>query len=280
MDKPDKIILSDGSYFSEGRSGVLAGAGILILAAIIIFTQMDMSGTTLMDFAGLFVLVGFWVIWMAFYAFLGLAHKFSDKRAINLLFEQEIWQQWQFKSDEWRGIVEKEYQTMRPEDGLGAYVGAVYSGCLGLVIAAILAGVGKFVVEDEQAEPIFMICAVAAFFLLVGVGLFQPLQQRNKARKYLRRTLRVLAPRVWFGRDGIYHEAFGYTSLKDLEKVNDHRKKLKTIKFTVKVVTVMGSSGRFSRSIDFVPLSFSVPSGYDEEAARLVHRYRLELLQS
>ena len=138
------------------------------------------------------------------------------------MFEKEIWQRWQLRSDEWQDIVEAEYQTMCPEGGAGAYIGAVYRSIAGLVISTILVGVGKYAIKDEQVMPIILICAVAVLVLFAGVGLFQPLQERNKAKKYRRKALRVLEPRVWFGAEGAYHEASGYTSLKELKNVNDH----------------------------------------------------------
>jgi len=270
MDKPEKLILSNGeSYFSLGRNGVLVGIGVMVLTGGIALTQTD---ATLADLLlPMAALSTFWLFWVAINIIIGLIHKFSAKRDINRLFEKEIWQHWQFRSDEWQGIVEAKYQTMYPKGGAGAYIGAVYSTIVGLVISTIMVGVGKYVIKDEQVMPTIFICAGAVLLLLVGAGLFQPIQERNNARKYRRKALRVREPRVWFGAEGVYHEAFGYTSLKELKDVNDRTKTLKTIKFTVKV--------SLPHSIHYQPVSFLVPSGYKQQAARLVRRYRQERLR-
>jgi hypothetical protein len=275
MDKPEKLVLNDESYFSMGRSGALAGIGMMIFAGGIALTQTDATLADLvLPFGALSI---FWLAWVAINTIVGLIHRLSTKRDIDRFFEQEIWQHWQLRSDEWQGVVEAEYQTMCPEGGASAYIGAVYSTIAGLVVSAILVGVGKYVIKDEQAMPIILICAVAVVILLAGVGLFQPIQERNKARKYRRKALRVLEPRVWFGAEGVYHEASGYTSLKELRNVNDHTKTRQTIKFTIEVTTGGGSSSPMATYHQ--PVSFAVPSGYEQQAARLVRRYRQERLR-
>jgi hypothetical protein len=221
----------------------------------------------------------FWLLWLAINITIGLIHRFSAKREINHLFENEIWGQWQFRSDEWQNLVNAEYRTMFPEGGAAAYIGAVYSSVAGLVISGILVAVGKFAIEDEQAMPIILISAGAVFLLFVGVGLFQPVNERNKARKYRQKALRTLEPRVWFGAEGVYHEAFGYTLLKELKSVKDRTKTLKTIEFTIKATTIIGGRGSSSESTYYQPVSFSVPSGHEGQAAQLVRRYRQERLR-
>ncbi|MCJ7623453.1 MAG: hypothetical protein MUO76_08105, partial [Anaerolineaceae bacterium] len=77
---------------------------------------------------------------------------------------------------------------------------------------------------------------------------------------------RILEPRVWFGSEGVYHEFFGYTSLKELYKVS-HSKRKKTIKFTL------------DYDGDISLLEIPVPFGYEQQAAQLVRRYRQERLE-
>lgn len=272
MDRPQKLILDDGSYFSTGRNITLLGIGFLVFAGGIVLTQ---EGVALIDLAlPLAALGAFWLAFMAIYVVVGLIHQFNDKRNINRLFEGEIWQYWQLRSDEWRGVAEAEYQEMLPEEGAGAYVGAVYSGAVGLALGAILVVVGRFVVKDEQALPIIFICAAAVVLLLIAIGLFQPLHERHKASQYRRKALRVLEPRVWFGAEGVYHEARGYTSLQELIKVTDQTRS-RRVKFTIEVTTGGGDEpmATFKQ-----PVSFAVPAGYEQQAAQLVRRYRSERL--
>jgi hypothetical protein len=277
MEKPKKLVLDDGSYFGLGCSTGLVGMAIVAFAMGLALIETD---ATLRDLAlpmgALSTLLLFWV---ALNAIIGLAHRYGDKRGINRLFREKAWQVWQFRSHEWQGIVEAEYQGMRPEEGLGAYVGAVYSGLVGLVLGAILIGVGEFVVKVDVEFPIFAIVAVALLILMIGVGLFQPVKERWSARKYRRRALRVLEPRVWFGPDGVYHETLGYTSLKRLVDVTDQTRSRKRIEFVVEVTTIFGGGGFSSESVDHQPVWFRVPSGYEQQAAGLVRRYRQERLR-
>jgi hypothetical protein len=115
------------------------------------------------------------------------------------------------------------------------------------------------------------------FLLFLGAGLIQPIQARMQARQYRRRALRVTEPRVWFGADGIYHEAFGYTSLKELVKVGDHVKTRQAIRFTTEETTSSGSDEPGPTTYR-LPTLFHVPSGYEEQASRLIQRYRAERL--
>jgi hypothetical protein len=121
--------------------------------------------------------------------------------------------------------------------------------------------------------PYFWFIAIALFLFMAGVGLYQPVQQRFKAQKFKRNALRFLTPRVWFGAEGVYHEALGYTSLENLEKVSDHTRSVKTIKFT----TIVDGG---NESDYFYPVSFTVPSGYEKQASQLVRRYRQERLRA
>jgi hypothetical protein len=278
MDKPEKLVLDDGSYFGLGCSTGLVGMAIVAFAMGLALIETD---ATLRDLAlptGAFsTLLLFWV---ALNAIIGLAHRFGDRRGINRLFRQDIWQVWQFRSDEWQGIVQAEYQGMRPEEGLSAYVGAVYSGIVGLVLAAILIVVGEFVVKADVGLPVFTIAAVGLLILMIGVGLLQPVKQRWNARRYRRRALWVPEPRVWFGPDSAYHETSGYTSLKRLVDVTDQTKSRQRIKFVVEVSTVLGGGGFSSESVDQHPVYFRVPSGSKQQAAGLVRRYRQERLRN
>ncbi len=275
MNKLKKLVLDDGSYFSTGRNTALLGIGFLIFAGGIGLTQAE--DVALAEWAlPLGALSTFWLAWMALHVVVGLIHQFNDKRDIKRLFEGEIWQYWQLRPDEWQGVVEAEYQTLRPEEGAGVYVGAVYSGSVGLVLGAIMVIVGEFVIKDEQAMPIILICAVAVVLLLIAIGLFQPLQARYGASQYRRKALRVLEPRVWFGAGGVYHETRGYTSLQELIKITDQTRSRQAIKFTIEVTTGGGDEpmATFKQ-----PVSFAVPAGYEQQAAQLVRRYRNERLR-
>ena len=271
MNKPEKLVLDDGSYFSQGRIGVFAGIAWVIFIGVI---ALFLAGAKLKDLVlpcGAFSIL--WLGWVAINTTVGLVHRNNDRRAINRLFKSETWLLWQFPSAEWQGIIEAKYRKMLPEDGLAPYIGAVYSTITGLVISVILILVGKFVIKEEEAMPMIFLSAGVLILLMAGVGLFQPIQERNKARKYRRKALRVPGPRVWFGPEGVYHEVFGYTSLKELEKVTDHTRSAKTIKVTITI------DGGDSGSTYSHPVSFAVPSGCEQQASELVRRYRQERLR-
>ncbi|VAW41571.1 hypothetical protein MNBD_CHLOROFLEXI01-2142 [hydrothermal vent metagenome] len=277
MDRPEKLILlSDDSYLKVSRSTVFVGIGIMAFVMGIARIQTNVTLADLM--LPIAALSTFWLFWTTLHIISELIHKFSTKRAINRLFEGKIWHRWQFHPDEWQGIVKTEYQMMSPKRGVNAYIGAVYSSIAGFVISAILVGVGKFVIKDEQAMPAILITAGAVLLLLLGVGLIQPIQKRYQAQKYRRKALQTLTPRVWFGAEGVYHEIFGFTSLKKLKGVSDHTRKLKTIKFTIEVTSFLGGAKSYSKLTHYVPVSFSVPTGHEQQASQLVRRYRQEQL--
>jgi hypothetical protein len=277
-DKPKKLVLDDGGYFGLGCSSGLVGTAIVAFAMGLALTQEAVTLRDLALPAG--ALSTGMLFWVGLNAVIGFFHRLGDRRGINRLFRGEVWQVWQFRPDEWQGIVQAEYQGMRPEEGLGAYVGAVYAGIVGLVIGAILVGAAKFVMKDEMLVSIFIIVAVALLTLMIGVGLLQPVKERWNARRYRRRALRVLEPRVWFGPDSAYHETSGYTSLKRLVDVTDQTKSRKRIKFVVAVTSVIGGGGFSSESEDHVPVWFRVPSGCEKGAGQLVRRYRQERLRN
>jgi hypothetical protein len=277
-DKPKKLVLDDGSYFGLGCSTGLAGMAIVLFAMGLAMTQ---GGATLRDLAlPMGALSAGLLFWFGINAIIGMGHRLGDRRGINRLFRGEIWQVWRFHSDEWQGIVETKFQRMRPEEGLSAYVGAVYSGIVGLVLAGILFVVGEFVVKIDVGFPIFTVVAGGLLVLMICVGLLQPVKQRWDAGKYRRRALRVPEPRVWFGPDGAYHETLGYTLLKRLANVTDRTRSRKRIKFVVVVTTVIGGGDSASESEDHVPVWFRVPSGYEKQAGELVRRYRQERLRN
>lgn len=274
MDRPKKLVLDDGSYTRLGLNTALVGFGFVIVVIGGLALTHQLEGATLTVLALPIAAFGtIWLVWLAFHIIVGSIHKFRDKRDINRLFEQEIWQNWQFRSDEWQSIVEAEYQKMYSE-GEGGYIGAVYSGITGLLLGVFMIVIGKFVIKDEQVMPFIFIGAAVVLLLLIGIGLFQPLQERNKARIYRRKALRILQPRVWFGAEGVYHEASGYTSLKELKKVS-HTKTRQTIKFTIEVTSGGGDEPMATYDL---PVSFAVPTGYEQQAAHLVRRYRQERL--
>jgi hypothetical protein len=210
-------------------------------------------------------------IWGGILGIVTLGHRIAESRAINRMFAGEIWECWQFRSSAWQALVEAECNLISPKDeGLKAYVGAVYSSIFGIIIAIIIIAVGVFAMDEPELKSIMWITAVVVFLLLLGIGLFQPGVARLNANRYRRKALRVAEPRVWFTSDGVYHEALGHTSLKGLEKVIDQTRSGKAIQFTL---TVSTESSTYSTAIPF-----PVPSGCEERAGRLVLRYRQECL--
>jgi hypothetical protein len=88
-----------------------------------------------------------------------------------------------------------------------------------------------------------------------------------------------LVPHIWFASDRVYHETLGYTSLKELEKVTDQTRSRNAIKFTISVTIVAGGSDYSSISTQLQHISFTVPSGCEQHASQLLHRYRQERLR-
>jgi uncharacterized membrane protein HdeD (DUF308 family) len=270
MDRPDKLAFSDESYYHFTWGDALFILGFLVFCFGIVLATTD---ATLADLALPFaVFIAIWLMWVGLISLIAWVHRASDRRAINRMFDGEIWERWQFRAPQWQAVVDAECNLISPQErGLKAYTGAVYSSIAGVVLAAILIAVGTFVIRDPLEKTIIRICAVAVFLLLLGVGLFQPIVARYNARRYRQKALRVPEPRVWFAADGIYHETLGYTSLKDLVKVIDQTRSHKSIQFTITVAT--------DTSTDSVPCSLPVPAGCETQAAQLVRRYRQERLR-
>ena len=218
MDKPEKLILGDGEFFRLGYAGVLAGVVWFVFDVGIALTQTKIRAADLL--LPMAAISAFWFAWLAIHVAVELSHRYSTKRDILRLFEKEIWQFWQFQADKWRDVVEAEYRDRLPKDD-SSYIGALYSAIAGVVMGAILVTVGLLTIKDEQIRLIFYICAVAVVLLFAAVGLFQPIRERHRARAFRRNALRVSRRRVWFGAEGVYHEAFGYDSLKNLQRVID-----------------------------------------------------------
>jgi len=232
MDRPDEFRFSDEYNLSLAWGVPLIGFAIMALSFLIGLATTDVNlSEWVLPFAAL---GSFWLVWAFFFVFITWIHRVSDKRAVNRMFEDGIWEHWQFRYPEWQAIVDAECDLISPKgEGLEPYVGAVYSSIFGIVFAAIMIAVGAFAIQDPQGKTALNICAVAVFLLFLGVGLFQPVLARYKARRYRLKALRVLKPRVWFASEGIYHETLGYTSLDDLIKVTDQTTSRKEIQFTL-----------------------------------------------
>jgi hypothetical protein len=269
MDRPAKLAFSDEATFTFLRGKIL----IPVLIGISVFiVSLVTTDATLTDLALPFgaMTVG-WLGWTALFGLIALGHLLWEKFAINRIFAGEIWECWQFSSQAWQARVEAQCNLISPKnEGLSAYAGAVYSSIVGIIIAIILIAVGMFAIEEPEIKIGMWFGAGAVFLLFLGAGLSQPMIARYKANHYRRKCLRVAQPRVWFASDGIYHEALGHTSLKELVKVTDQTRSRKTIQFTLAVST--------ESSTDLVAIPFPVPSGYEERAGRLVRRYRQERL--
>ncbi|MBN1264996.1 MAG: hypothetical protein JXA25_05840 [Anaerolineales bacterium] len=270
MNKPEKLAFSDEATFTLNRGFVIIPFGIITFTFILVLVTTDATLTELaipcVGTSGIGFISG------GIVGIVALGHRIAEIHAINRMFDGEIWECWQLRSSEWQALVEAECDLISPRDeGLKAYTGAVYSSIFGIILAIILIAVGMFAMDEPELKSIMWITAAAVFLLLLGIGLFQPLEARYNADRYRRKCLRVAEPRVWFASDGVYHEALGHTSLKELEKVTDQIRSRKTILFTI---TVSTESSDYS-----VALPFPVPSGCEERAGILVRRYRRERLR-
>ncbi len=269
MDKPAKLAFSDEATFKLNQGVVIIPFLTIIFGFILVLVTTDATLTELtipcIGTSG----IGFIVVGIL--GSVALGHRIAEIRAINRIFSGEIWECWQFRSSAWQALVEAECNLISPKDeGAEAYIGAVYSSIFGIIIAIIIVAVGVFAIEDPEIKSAMWITAIAVFFLLLGIGLFQPMVARYNADRYRRKCLRIAEPRVWFASDSIYHEALGHTSLKELIKITDQTKSRKAIKFNLEIST--------AESFDLVTYHFPVPSGCEERAGRLVRRYRQERL--
>jgi len=270
MDKPERLAYSEQATFAISRNGVLIPIVVIPLGFFLVLLATDASPTDLVVPCIGTGALG--LLWPAIQAVVALGHRMGESRAINRLFDSEIWECWQFSSIEWQALVEAECNLISPrEEGLKAYEGAVYSSIFGIILAVILLAVALLAIEDPVIKTMMVIGAPALFLLLLGIGIFQPLWARWNADQYRRRCLQVAEPRVWFAAEGIYHEALGYTSLEELEKVTDQTKSRKAISFRISYST--------ESSIESVSLPFPVPSGCEERAGILARQYRQYLLQ-
>jgi hypothetical protein len=269
MDKPTNLAFSDEATFTFFRAEILIPFVTIIsgfVAALV--TSKGPLAELALPCAAMSVS---WLGWVGVFVLIAWGHRFSEKRSINRMFAGEIWECWQFSSSAWQALVEAHCNLISPkEEGLKVYIGAVYSSIVGIIIAIILIAVGMFAVEESEIKTMFWIIAGVVFLLFLGAGLFQPMVARYKADRYRRKALRIAEPRVWFASNGVYHEALGHTSLKDLNKITDHTRSRKAIQFTLVVST--------DSSDDLVAIRFPVPSGCEDRAGRLVRRYRTERL--
>ena len=270
MNKPEILVFSDEVSFTLVRGVIWVPLAVIAFGFVLAFVTTD---ATLDDLAlPCAILCSFWFFAVVLLSIVAWVRRIGERRAINHLFTGEIWECWQFHSSEWQALVEAECNLISPKDeGLRAYVGAMYSSILGAIIAIILIAVGILVVDEPDIRTAMWIGAVAVFLLLLGIGLFQPVMARYEAYRYHRKALCVSEPRVWFASDGIYHETLGYTSLNELEKVTDQSRSRRAIQFTLTVSTDTSNSS--------VAYPFPVPTGCEERAGRLARRYRQERLR-
>ena len=271
MKKPAKLAFSDEATFKLTRGFVLIPFGIITFVFVLVLVTTDATLSELVipcvGTSGLGFIIG------GGSGIVALGYRIAELRAINRMFAGEIWECWQFRSSEWQALVEAECNLISPKDeGLEAYVGAVYSSIFGIILAIILIAVGAFAMDEPALKSMMWIIAAAVFLLLLGIGLFQPMVARYNANRYRRKCLLVAEPRVWFASGDIYHEALGHTSLKELEKVTDQTRSRKAIQFTLEVST--------KSSTYLVSIPFPVPAGCEERAGKLVRRYRYERLHN
>ena len=271
MDKPTKLAFSDEATFTFPLGAVLIPLITIISGFVIVLVTTDSTlaelSVSIIGSSGIvvFIVLGFGSV--------ALGYRISEMWAINRMFRGEIWECWQFSSAAWDAQVESVCNLISPRDeGLEAYMGAVYSGILGIVAALIMIIISIFIDKDPDTKNMLRIIAGIVFLMFLGAGLFQPMIDKYKSNRYRQKALKFPEPRVWFGPDGVYHEALGHTSLKELHKVTDQTRSRKAIQFTVEV-----SSESYD---DLVKIRFPVPSGCEERAASLVLRYRHERLQS
>ncbi len=236
MDKPSKLAFSDYATFRFLRAEILFFIGTI--ASVIILVRVTSSeaigNVTLSEV----VMSALCLAWVGVFALGAWGYRVSEKISINRMFRGEIWECWQLSSSEWKSKVEADYNLMNPADeGKETYSGIIASSIIGLVLGLILFAVSIFAVKDPVIKIPMRYAAVGLFLFMVGVGLFQPMVEKNKADRYRRKALKFAEPRVWFGPNDFYHEALGHSSLKGLYKVTDQTKSRKSIQLKCKIKT-------------------------------------------
>jgi len=271
MDKPTNLAFSDYATFRFFRAEIMFFIGLIASALILARVTSDepLASVTLSEA----VMSGLCPVWVGVFVVGAWGYRVWEKISINRMFRGEIWECWQLSSSEWKSKVEAVCNLMSPVDeGKETYSGVIASSIIGLVLGLILFAVSIFAVKDPVVKIPMRYAAVGLFLFMIGVGFFQPMVEKNNADRYRRKALKFPEPRIWFGPKGIYHEALGHTSLKELHKVTDQTKSREAIQFTLVVST--------ESSDDLVKIRFPVPSGCEERASRLVRRYRTERLHT
>jgi hypothetical protein len=271
IDRPSHLAFSDEATFTFFRLEIQLFIFLIVSGFCVVLGTSDL---TLADMElQVIVFGGLCLVWVGVFVSIAWGHRFRETQAINRLFAGEIWACWKFSTLAWKSQVETVCNQISPQDeGKEAYSGVIASAIFGAVFAIIMSIIVFFAVKDPLMRKTLWITSGVVFLLFVGAGLFQPMAARYKADRYRRKAMKYTGPRVWFGPDGIYHEALGHTSLKELHKVTDQTKSRKAIQFTLVV-----SSDTYN---DLVKIRLPVPSGCEEQASRLVHRYREERLLS
>jgi hypothetical protein len=271
MDKPTDLAFSDYATFRFFRTEIMFFFGITIPVFIAVLVSTEGAAKELALPAAVFSGIG--LVLVGIFIVAAWVYRMRERYLINRMFEGEIWECWQFSTKEWESQVESVCNLISPiSEGKEAYSGVIASSIIGFVIALILIAVTIFAVDAPEIKIALRIAAAGLFVFMIGVGLFQPMVTKNEALRYRRKALRFSEPRVWFAADGVYHEALGHTSLKELHKVTDQTKSRNRIQFTL-IITSPDSD-------DIVKYPTPVPSGCEDRAGRLVRRYRRERLQA
>lgn len=254
----------------------VAGLAFMFLVLFVTWVNTDASISDLWLPAA--AIGSFWVLWIVLHAAIAAVHRWRERREIARLMASDHWAVWQFDANEWAQVVDHAAAEMSPGEGAGIYVGAVYSGALGLVAATAIVVVGLTALAGDESVSVIWWIAGAVLIGLTLVGIWQPLGERRAARRYHARAMRCREPRLWFTEHGIRHESLGYTDLRDLQRVENHTKSSGAITFVVLHTTVYSLGGINTRSTDDWPIDVIVPVSYRAGAATdLVRRYRTAL---
>ena len=269
---PAHVRISDGGHLRRGASACAVGGGIALLVCVAALVSTDASigdlGLPLLAIAALngVVLAGFGAaaasVWL------------GERRGIRQLFDGEIWAEWTISADEWHGITERllEGDSSSAADRRFALLAAGVVGAVlaGAVIVVALAAM------DAATRAVAIVVALLIPIGLVGLVAIQNVAGPRRTARLVADLRAVPSPRLWFGPDGAYHEAEGFTSLDTLSAVADRTKSRREIAFTVRV--------RIERQVGSDPTDltvvFPVPRGHDADAAALVRRYRRERLST
>ena len=208
-------------------------------------------------------------------ALIGIILRGRERRQIEALLRSELWARWQYSAGEWekhvtrlRDRVEGNIHLKKSVLSATIVTLVVVGGVSALIFAATNA-------DSPEMSPYLLLIPVIMVPVVAGVTALSGLSQRWSARGQYRRQMRIATPQVYFGGDGVYHEADGFTSLRRFvsAKLTSRPAEIR-LKIEVTYLDINDRYGAYGISTTVGEVRIPVPKGREDEAATLVERYQ------